>query len=294
MKLIKHEIPEGTKVFRPTAPFKGRVVSNDLITSAKSVDDIRHIVIDLSGSGISYIEGQSVGVIAPGVDESGKPHKLRLYSISSSRRGDDGLNSTVSLTVKRVIWNDEGGNSKKGICSNYLCDIKPKDEIFVTGPVGRHFALPFDDSVNLIMVAAGTGIAPFRAFIHHIYREKGGWKGKVRLFFGAKTKGELLYMNEGNSDIGLFMGETTFKAWNALSREENLKKVYVQDKILEQKEEIWPLILEGNFAIYICGLKGMEEGIEKIFDQWAAESGKSWATMREEFKAEGRYNIEVY
>ena len=294
MVLHKHAVPEDFKVFKPKEPFVGKVVSNERITPEDSADQVHHIVLNLSGSGISYIEGQSIGIIAEGQNDLGKPHKLRLYSIASSRLGDDGQKSTVSLSVKRVLWQDEiTGDERKGVCSNFLCDLQAGQDVKITGPIGRTFVLPEDDQTDLIMVAVGTGIAPFRAFLHDMYKEKGSWPGQVRLFFGAKTKADLLYMNEGRRDISLFYTEETFKAFNALSRE-GKQKVYVQNRLAEQKEDIWPIIKRGNFALYICGLKGMEQGITEVLTSWAAEEGLDWEEMKQTFKKEGRYNIEVY
>ena len=76
-----------------------------------------------------YAEGQSIGIIAEGTDKNGKPHKLRLYSIASSAPGDYGDGKTVSLCVKRLIYEDEDGNEVRGVCSNYICDLKKGDKV---------------------------------------------------------------------------------------------------------------------------------------------------------------------
>lgn len=293
-QLTKQTIPDGSTTYRLAEPFTGKVVSNESITKDSAADDVHHIVLDLSGSGISYLEGQSLGILPPYTTSEGKPEKIRLYSIASPRLGDNGKNSTVTLTVKRVVWTDEkSGETQKGVCSNYLCDLKPGQEIQITGPTGRTFFLPQDETTDLIMIGVGTGIAPFRAFINYIYKEKGSWPGQVRLFFGAKTKSELLYMNEGRDDISMFFNQETFKAFTALSREGS-SKVYVQQRLEEQKNDIWPLIQKGKFSLYICGLKNMEAGITDVFTKWAKEDGEDWEQMKTDLRKQGRYNIEVY
>ncbi len=196
MKLIEKILPTQGQVYKPSQPFCATLIENQRITPPESVDDIRHLVFDLTGSGIEYLEGQSMGVVPPGETVEGKRHKVRLYSISSARCGDDGKCATVSLTVKRILYLDDQGQEKQGLSSNYLTSLPIGAKVMLTGPVGRKFLLPQEDSVNLIMVAVGTGIAPFRSFIEHIYREKGGWKGCIRLFYGAKTGLESLYMNQ--------------------------------------------------------------------------------------------------
>lgn len=294
MKVFEKVIPTPTETYKPSNPFLGKVMENTRLTPPTSQDDIRHIVIDLCNSGINYVEGQSIGIIPPGTKEDGSPHKVRLYSISSARTGDDGKKSTVSLTVKRVVYLDENGQEQRGVASNYICDTKPGEEVKITGPAGRKMLLPQDDTVNLLMIAVGTGIAPFRGFLQHIYQERGHWNGCVRLFYGAKTGMESLYMNDENNDIGQYMTQDTFKAIKALSREEGEKKTYVQDQIALCKERIWPVIKEGHFSLYICGLKGLEAGVEAVLDGWAQEEGLDWNEMRDGYKKEGRWNIEVY
>ncbi|MES0489234.1 MAG: FAD-binding oxidoreductase [Leptospirales bacterium] len=280
-------------VYKPSKPFEATLVESTRITGADSPDDIRHLLIEFKGSGIHYKEGQSIGVIVPGEDERGKRNRPRLYSIASARGGEGGQEGILALTVKRVIFTDEEtGKIVKGLASNYLCDLTPGEKLLITGPVGRTFILPEDDTTDLIMVAVGTGIAPFRAFLHHIYKERKSWNGNLFLFFGAKTGMEAIYMNDENNDIGQYYEEETFKAFQALSR--SGEKKYVQHSIEENQEAIWETIEKKNFSFYLCGLKGVEEGINDLFEKVADSKGKNWEEMREEFKQEKRWHIEVY
>jgi ferredoxin--NADP+ reductase len=121
--------------YRPKEPLTTKVVFNKLITQ-EGAGDVNHIAFDHEGE-LPYAEGQSIGVLAKGLDKNGKPHKLRLYSIASSAPGDFGDGKTVSLCVKRLIYDDpESGKEVKGVCSNYICDLKAGDEVEITGPVG--------------------------------------------------------------------------------------------------------------------------------------------------------------
>ena len=102
---------------------------------------------------------------------------MRLYSIASSRYGDDMTGKTGSLCVRRAVYVDpETGkedDSKKGVCSNFLCDAKPGQELTMTGPSGKVMLMPEQDpKTDLIMVATGTGIAPYRGFIRRLFVEK--------------------------------------------------------------------------------------------------------------------------
>jgi hypothetical protein len=143
-------------LYRPSRPGLARVVANVRL-SPPGTDDVRHIVLDLEGLDFRYREGQSLGVLTPGSDEAGRPHKLRLYSIASTRRGDDGLGRTVSLCVKRVAYVEPtSGLVRRGPASNYLCDLEVGDAVAITGPVGRHFLLPDDPNADLILIATGN------------------------------------------------------------------------------------------------------------------------------------------
>jgi ferredoxin--NADP+ reductase len=129
----------------PKAPQIGIVVSNDLCLRGKSASYVRHTVLDVSGTDLAgnFLVGQSFGVIPPGLDDRGKPHKVRLYSIACPSWGEDGAGKLVSTTPKRLI--EEYKAQKKdddsarhtlfhGVCSNYLCDLLPGAEVAVTGP----------------------------------------------------------------------------------------------------------------------------------------------------------------
>src|SRR5690606_10389710 len=91
--------------YRASSHGTARVVSNVRLTPPTH-DDVRHIVLDLDGLDYRYLEGQSLGVLPPGTDAKGHPNKLRLYSIASTRLGDDGRGCSASLCVKRVIYHD--------------------------------------------------------------------------------------------------------------------------------------------------------------------------------------------
>jgi len=298
MDLIEKLIPDSPIVYRPSEPFMATLLENRRLTPVDSVDDIRHLVLDISGSNITYLEGQSLGVLAPGLDAREKRHRVRLYSIASSRSGDDGQSDKITLCIKRVVYQDETtGAEVRGVASNYICDAAVGDLVPVTGPTGRRFLLPTSDDVNLVMIAVGTGIAPFRSFINYIFNERGSWGGCVRLFYGAKTGLESIYMNNENNDIGQYYTQNTFQAFQALSRQETNaagERVYVQHKIAQQKEKLWPMVKEGNLVLYLCGLKSMEEGVDQVFAGWASEDGLVWAQIKDQLKSSGRWNVEVY
>ena len=297
MRVEKHEIPAGGNVYRPAHPFRVELISNTRLTEPGSPDDIRQLVFHHQGRNIRYIEGQSVGVIPPGERATGKPHRPRIYSVASSRAGDDLRGTTLTLCVKRIRYFDEQtGQEVVGVASNYLCDLQPGDTVSMTGPVGRRFLLPADDRTDLIMIAVGTGIAPFRAFIHYIYRVKQSWRGRVRLFYGSKTGMESLFMNRENDDIGLYMQAETFRAFRALSdvERQHEHQGLVQHRLQENAQEVWSMLRDRNFCLYLCGLRAVEEGACEVLGRIAAEHGEDWDALLQQYRAEGRLNGEVY
>ena len=180
-------------LYKPSSPVEVTVVENVRLTPEDYSEEIRHIVLDLKGTDYRYLEGQSMGVIAPGEDERGKPHRVRLYSIASPAMGEPDNPSHVALCVKRVVF-EEGQETFYGLCSNYLCDVKPGDKVTISGPNGKRFVMPRDPDVDLLLFAAGTGIAPFASLIREpeVYEKF----EQVILTHTCREVGELQYGKE--------------------------------------------------------------------------------------------------
>ena len=286
-----HDIP--SNIYKVKEPLTAKVLKNEVITKAGSPNEVRHIQIDLEGSAYRYLDGQSLGVLAEGTDAEGKAHKLRLYSIASPSIGDDGEGKTVSICVKRVLFTAEDGTEVKGVCSNFLGDLKVGDDVQVTGPVGKSFLLPNTPNANLIMVGTGTGIAPFRAFLHTRYGKRVQETGQTHLFFGAQYSSDYLYEDE----LKDLQKQDTFHLHTAFSREQQNaegQRLYVQHLLFEARDTIFKLLQDPNTYFFICGLRGMEDGILKSLEQAGQEHGVDWNTLYEQLKAEKRWHIEVY
>ncbi|HXJ42412.1 MAG TPA: FAD-binding oxidoreductase [Bryobacteraceae bacterium] len=270
------------------------VVSNDRITPPGDAD-VRHMVLEVSGERLDYVEGQSVAVIVPGPLEFGNARHLRLYSIASPRNGEAGRLGTFSLCVRRCFYIDDiSGERYPGVASNYLCDSEAGDPVEIAGPYGSSFTVPADETSNLLMIGVGTGIAPFRAFIQHIYKERGGWKGDVRLFYGAKTGLELLYMNDVNKDFSLYYTEKSFKAFEAVSARPVAQPQPDMERVFaDNQAEIWDMVQDPKTFVYLAGLTDVAKKFEKAMVQ-AARSEAAWQELRGAMREQGRYSELLY
>ena len=263
---------------RPKEPVTGRVVSTRLCMKGKSSAFIRHVAIDVAGTPLAgnFLVGQSFGVVPPGVDEAGKPHKVRLYSIASPSWGEDGEGNVLSTTPKRVIEervpqrpddDPEDHSLFLGVCSNYLCDLRVGDEVPVTGPNGKSFLLPVDvDAHDYLFVATGTGIAPFRGMVMELLDRPGGpCSSRIDLVMGSPYTTDLLY-----DDLFREYAQRheNFRYTTAISREPRAggsRGVYVDALIEEMLDATFGAVLAGpRTLIYVCGLAGMQIGLFRL------------------------------
>lgn len=248
-------------VYSPKDPAEATVVENYVCTAESSPNIIRHLTFDISGTELvgKFRTGQSIGVLPPGEDDRGKPHKLRLYSVSSPTVGEGGKDHLVSTTVKRA--NEEvDGVFYLGVCSNYLCNLKPGDKVKVTGPSGKRYLLPENkEDFNYVFFATGTGIAPFRGMIMELF--EAGITNQVALVFGCPYRTDLIYPKYFSE---MEEKHDNFHYIKMISREDRRpdgSKYYVQTSIEDRAELLDPILSKENTLIYLCGMKGMESGI---------------------------------
>ncbi|MCI0362476.1 MAG: hypothetical protein L0Y44_00540 [Phycisphaerales bacterium] len=277
----------------PGAPVRGRLIGSQICTKGKSHSFVRHVVIDVSGTPLAgnFMVGQSFGVIPPGLDRHGRPHKVRLYSISSPSYGEDGRGNVLATTVKRTIDehkpqlpdDDRQDHSLfLGVCSNYLCDIREGAEVLVTGPNGKRFLLPanFADH-DYLFVATGTGIAPFRGMVMELLTgPKAVTTSQIYLVMGSPYTTDLLY-----DDFFRRMQteHRNFHYLTAISREcrpDGSPGCYVDRLIEEHVDAFAPLLRNPRTLVYICGVAGMQIG---IFSTLAAQGlGEPYMTVKDE------------
>jgi len=280
-----------TNLYGPKAPTIATVAGNFRVTSAGAESDTHHIVLDFGTLPFPVLEGQSIGIVPPGVDEHGRPAHPRQYSIASPRNGERPGYNNVSLTVKRVTA-DHQGRSVRGLCSNYLCDLAVGERVQVIGPFGASFLMPNHPRSHIVMICTGTGSAPMRAMTEWRRRLRASGKfegGKLMLFFGARTREELPYfgplMNLPKDFIDINL---------AFSRTPGQPKRYVQDAMRERAADLGPLLGDANTHIFVCGLKAMEEGVVLALRDIAITSGLAWEPLAQAWKREGRLHLETY
>ena len=280
-----------TNLHHPKAPATATVVGNVRVTEVGREYDTHHIVLDFGSMPFPVLEGQSIGVLPPGLDEKGKPHHARQYSIASPRNGERPGYNNLSLTIKRVLENHLG-QPVRGVGSNYLCDLQVGDSVQVVGPFGASFLMPNHPRSNIVMICTGTGSAPMRAMTEwrRRLRQSGKFEGgKLMLFFGARSKEELPYFGPLQSLPKDFI-DINF----AFSRTPGQPKRYVQDVMRERAADIGALLKDPNTCFYVCGLKSMEDGVVLALRDAAQLAGLSWETLGAALKKEGRLHLETY
>ncbi len=266
------------------------VVSTERITPEASDEEVRELVLDVDRSDFPYKVGQSIGVLAPGSSDFGNEHHFRLYSVADlPDRGDSGK-PLIKICVRRCSYIDAySGEEYPGIASNYLCDLRPGDTLSIAGPFGPAFEVPEELDANLILIGTGTGIAPFRALVKHLYKNVPDWKGPVWLFYGAKSGLELLYMNEKKHDFSQYYDEETFEAFQALSPRPNWADPIAWDQaIAERSDELWQMLSDAKTYVYVAGLENMRDQLDAVFETLAGSKEK-WRRRKAELMAGKRW-----
>jgi sulfite reductase (NADPH) flavoprotein alpha-component len=222
--------------------------------------------------------------------EALEPLQPRLYSISSSHNATPGKLSLTVDCVRYVV----GKRKRLGLASIFLAErINPGDELKVYVQKAHGFALPQDPTTPIIMIGPGTGVAPFRAFLHD--RRATGATGKNWLFFGhQRSSHDFFYADELNTMKTSGLLTRMSLAW---SRDGD-KKFYVQDRMREVGRELWTWLAEGA-NIYVCGdakrmAKDVERTLVDIVAQFGARSTDEAVRFVAELKKQGRFQQDVY
>ena len=270
--------------------YRATLVSNERITPDESDEEVRELVFEVDAAEFDVEIGQSVGVLAPGAPEFGAEHHFRLYSVADLPARSPSGSPRIELVVRRCDYVDQySGERYPGVASNYLCDLAPGDAIEVAGPYGPVFEVPEERDANLILIGTGTGIAPFRAFVKHIYRNVSDWTGRIWLFYGAKSGLEMLYMNDRRDDFTQYYDEETFEAFQALSPRPNWADPIAWDLAMaERGDELWKMFGDPKTYVYVAGLEKMRDELDRVFSELAGSKDK-WQRRKAELMAGGRW-----
>lgn len=275
--------------------YQAKVRSSERITDQQT-DEVRDIVLEVDHHAFDFKVGQSIGVILPGPhDELGHPHHLRLYTVADTPRINEQAKPEIRICVKRCSYIDEySGERYQGIASNYLCDRKPGDNITICGPFGHPFPLPKNKETNLVMIGMGTGIAPFRALVKHIYEDIKDWQGKIYLLYGARSGLELFYMNDQRDDFAQYYDQSTFTAIAALSSRPDWTDPMSADYALEDRaDEILHMVLEENACVFIAGLKDIADTLDQLFSARVGPD-EAWHQVKDKLREENRWFELIY
>jgi sulfite reductase (NADPH) flavoprotein alpha-component len=214
----------------------------------------------------------------------------RLYSIASSVRfAPDEVHVCLAPVRYRLHERD-----RRGVASAFLADaVRPGDVVPVYVQRNDNFRLPQDPARPIVMIGAGTGVAPYRAFLQH--REAEGLDGPSWLFFGERNfRSDFLYQAEWQDWLRSgALGRIDL----AFSRDHETK-VYVQDRLRERGAQLYRWIEDGAH-LYVCGDAGnMARDVHSaLLGVVAAGRGRGDEDAREflrEMQSEGRYQRDVY
>ena len=276
-------------LFNRANPAIAKVTGNIRVTKAGTGSDAHHIILDFGAVPFPVLEGQSVGIVPPGSDANGRPHAMRLYSICSARDGERPNTNNLALTVKRVAELRPDGSVFYGVASNYLCDLRLGDEVRVVGPFGATFLMPDDPDADILMLCTGTGAAPFRGFTERRRRLGVQGRGRLHLFFGARTPQELPYFGPLQK-----VPAAVLEQHLVFSRLPDAPKEYVQDRLRTRGEQVAALLRRPATHLYVCGLRGLEAGVEEALAAIGRAHDIDWPALRAAMRAEGRYHVETY
>ena len=276
-------------------PVSEAVVTESVRITPPERDEVRRIRLRIDDPAFRFSVGQSIGVMVPGPHPLGNQFHMRRYSIASGHTDQASDAIELELLVRRCFYVDEiSGEQYPGIASHYLCDADVGQRIAITGPYRSPFRMPADENANLLMIGTGTGVAPFRAFVQELYRDKGSWKGQVRLYYGARNGMDLLYGNDVEGDLSNYYDDASFKAFGAMiSRPRASDSDMLKAAVEGHAAEVWELMQDPSTYVYLSGLGKVAKAFDKVMEKVAGGAGV-WTEFKEKLRSQGRWSELVY
>ncbi len=214
----------------------------------------------------------------------------RLYSVASSLKA---YPDQVHFIVD-VVRYESNGRLRKGVASSFLAERADDVPVPVFPSVAKHFHLPDDPDIPIIMVGPGTGVAPFRAYLQE--RQATGAKGRNWLFFGSQHEScDFAYGEEFNA----FMKEGILTRLDCAWSRDQAEKIYVQHRMKENAAEIWNWIDAEGAHFFVCGdarrmAKDVDATLRKIVQEQGGKNVEQANEYVEKLKNEKRYKRDVY
>ncbi len=283
---ITHPTPKFLKAITQRA--NSALLLKDLLQPDRKEDLDRYLwgmeVIDFLNEhpSVRFTPGEFVGLLT----------KLqpRLYSVASSLRV---YPEQVHLIVD-VIRYESHGRVRKGVASSFLAERADNAPVPVYPSAAKHFHLPENPDIPIIMVGPGTGIAPFRAYLQE--RQALGAKGKNWLFFGSqREKCDYAY----KEDFDRFKRDGILTRLDCAWSRDQAHKVYVQHRMLENAPEIWKWIDSDGAQFFVCGdarrmAKDVDAALRKIVQEQGGKRVDEANEYVEKLKSDKRYKRDVY
>jgi sulfite reductase (NADPH) flavoprotein alpha-component len=219
-----------------------------------------------------------------------RPLAPRLYSISSSPLEDP---TQVYITPGIVRFESSAGTARQGVCSGHLAKLQLGAEIDIFIQRNKRFRPPQDPDARTIMIGPGTGIAPFRGFLHD--RAARSHTGGNWLFFGERHEATEYYYRD---ELDAFAQSGVLTRIDTAFSRDGASKLYVQDRMREHATDLWKWIADGAH-VYVCGdaarmARDVDETLRGIIAQQSGRSPKSAAAYLQAMSAERRYVRDVY
>ena len=286
---FKHHLEIANLTANVIKTYAGFIKSESLQTL---VDDKEALKDYLNGSDVLDLITDYPGEISTqDLVASLRPLISRQYSIASSEEIHD---EEVHILIKPVTYT-KGEDDRKhyGVASNWLKDKQLGDTVPVHIKANSSFKLPEDNDEKIIMIGAGTGIAPFRSFLYE--RENQGANGNSWLFFGEQRfRSDFLYQTEWQK----FLKDGTLEKMNVAFSRDQEEKVYIQHKLLEEAASVYEWIEQGA-TLYICGdinnlAKDVHNTLVQIISEQSGKSLEDAATQLDEMKISKKYQRDVY
>ncbi|MBI5607789.1 MAG: hypothetical protein HY902_02800 [Deltaproteobacteria bacterium] len=272
--------------FVPAAPLVAQVLESAVLAPNDGAGEVCALEIGWQDGDLQWRPGQSVGVLPPGLNARGRPNVARLYSLANACRAGE---RRLTLLVRRSVHRDRAtGEPGSGLCSSYLCDARPGDVLRLTGPVGHILDLPESPRTPWILLATGTGIAPFRGFLQHWQGLAASDRPPVWLIHGARSQAELAWHSEFAAQAAADPKWTYQAVRSREGTTSDGERPHV-DHVLGQQLDKLTDWLDHGAVLYCCGVRGMVPGVEA-----ALARATGLADAGAQLERDLRLRVEVY